>query len=541
MKPEQSINEGKTALGIELGSTRIKAVLIDESFTPIAAGSCDWENRLDDGIWTYSLDDIWKGLQASFKSLSNNVKDRYGTELTSIGAIGISAMMHGYLVFDKEDKQLAQFRTWRNTTTGKAANELTEIFQFKIPQRWSIAHLYQAMLNNEPHVKDIAFFTTLAGYVHWKLTGKKVIGIGDASGMFPVDTASLNYNSKMLEKFSQIVSSYNFGWNIKNILPSIVNTGETAGVLSPEGALLLDPDGKLKAGIPFCPPEGDADTGLVATNSLAKRTGNISTGTSVFAIVVLEKDLSKVYSELDIAVSPAGNAIAMVHSTNGTGDIDAWVRLFMEVIGITGAGIDKTDLYSALYSKALEADPDCGNLLSYNYYSGEHLTGFREGRPLFVRFPDSNFTLANFMRTMLLTVFGALKCGFDILTVKENVSIDSLLGHGGLFKTKGVGQKLMAAALNTSVSVMDDSSDSGFAAEGGAWGIALLAAFMKQVQNGNISANSLEQFLAEKVFANLKSVKVNPDPGDVECFKKFMERYIAGLKIEQAAVDNLKK
>ncbi|MCL2802313.1 MAG: FGGY-family carbohydrate kinase, partial [Treponema sp.] len=432
-------------IGIELGSTRIKSVLIDENYAPIASGSFDWENHLEDSdigaIWTYSLNDVWAGIQKSFSNLKLDFKDKHNSELSSINisAIGISAMMHGYLPFDMEGNQLAQFRTWRNTNTEKAAAELTEKFNFNIPLRWSIAHLYQAMLNFELHVKDINFFTTLAGYVHYKLTGVKALGIGDASGMFPVDSATLKFNSKMTEQFEQLAMPYNYNWKLTNIIPKILLAGDNAGSLTKEGALLLDPSGSLKAGIPFCPPEGDAGTGMVATNSITERTGNISAGTSVFAMIVLEKDLSKVYPEIDIVTTPAGKSVAMVHCNNCTSDIDAWVRLFNEFAKTAGLKIDKTELYALLYNKALEADTDCGKLLSYNYFSGEPITKIDEGRPLFARLPDSNFNLANFMKTLLFSAFGTLKYGMDILTEKENVKIDSLLGHGGLFKTKGVG------------------------------------------------------------------------------------------------------
>jgi len=527
MDVKQVIIEGKTALGIELGSTRIKAVLIDEKYAPIAAGSHDWENRLEDGIWTYRLDDVWAGVQDSFRNLALDVKTKYGVELTTVGAMGVSAMMHGYLAFDKGNNQLAQFRTWRNTSTEKAAVALTEKFQFNIPLRWSIAHLYQVMLNKEPHVKDINFLTTLAGYVHWKLTGQQVVGVGEASGMFPIDSAINNYDAKRLEQFKELAAPFGFGWKITDILPKVLNAGEAAGTLTEEGAKLLDPKGVLKAGVPFCPPEGDAGTGMVATNSIAERTGNVSAGTSIFAMIVMEKNLSKVYSEIDIVTTPAGKPVAMVHCNNCTTDVDAWVRLFGEAIEATGAKIDKTALYAALYNKALEADIDCGKLFACNYYSGEHITGFEEGRPLIARFPDSNFSLANFMRTLLFSAFGALKFGIDILVEKEKIRIDSLLGHGGLFKTKGVGQRFMAAAFNAPVSVMDS------AGEGGAWGIALLAAFMKQ-------GGKLEQFLDEKVFANLGKEKIDVDKNDVESFKKFMELYKAGLNVERSAIENLR-
>ncbi|MDR2731458.1 MAG: FGGY-family carbohydrate kinase [Treponema sp.] len=525
MDTKQAIIENKTALGIELGSTRIKAVLIDGNYAPVAAGSHDWENRLEDGIWTYHLDDVWTGLQNCFRNLTLDVKTRYGLPLSSIGAIGISAMMHGYLVFDRNGDQLVPFRTWRNTITEKAAAVLSEKFKFNIPQRWSIAHLYQAMLNGESHVKDIDYITTLAGYVHWKLTGKRTLGIGDASGIFPVEDG--NYNPLMLKQFDGLAANYN--WKIADILPAVLNAGENAGTLTAEGAKLLDPSGCLRNGIPLCPPEGDAGTGMVATNSVAERTGNISAGTSIFAMIVMEKELSKVYPEIDIVTTPSGKPVAMVHCNNCTSDIDAWIRLFRELLDISGAKINKAALYDALYYKALEADGDCGGLLSFNYYSGEHITGIEEGRPLFARLPDSNFTLANFMRTLLFSGMGTLKYGIDILTEKERVRIDSLLGHGGLFKTKGVGQRFLAAVFNAPVSVMES------AGEGGAWGIALLTAFMRQ------GCGILEKFLEEKVFAGKTGARIEPDPKDVKNFGKFMERYTDGLKIEQAAVENLKR
>jgi len=524
MDTKQEILETKTYLGIELGSTRIKAVLIGEDYKLIAAGSHDWENRLEDGVWTYHLDDVWAGLQDCFSKLALDVKKHYGLPLPSVGAVGISAMMHGYLVFDKNGDQLVPFRTWRNTITEKAAAELTEKFRFNIPQRWSIAHLYQAVLNGESHVKDIDYITTLAGYVHWKLTGKKVLGIGDASGMFPVD--GNNYNSLMLKQFDELTASRNYGWKIADILPAILSAGEDAGTLTPEGAKLLDPSGCLWEGIPLCPPEGDAGTGMVATNSVAQRTGNVSAGTSIFAMIVMEKELSKVYPEIDIVTTPAGKPVAMVHCNNCTSDIDAWVKLFRELLDIGGAKMEKAALYDTLYYRALGADEDCGGLLSFNYLSGEHITGIEEGRPLFTRLPDGNFNLANFMRTLLFSSMATLKYGIDILTEKEKVRIDSLLGHGGLFKTRGVGQRFMAAVFNAPVSVMAS------AGEGGAWGIALLAAFMRG------GGESLERFLSEKVFAGKKGALIVPDPNDVRGFKKFMERYTPGLNIERAAVEN---
>ena len=528
MDAQQAIIENKTALGIELGSTRIKAVLIGEDYAPIAAGSHDWENRLADGVWTYRLDDVLAGVQNSFSGLVVDVKKRYGLDLVSTGAIGVSAMMHGYLVFDKNGGQLVPFRTWRNTMTEKAAGALTAKLQFNIPQRWSIAHLYQAILNGEPHVQDIDFMTTLAGYVHWKLTGKKALGIGDASGMFPVSENF--YHETMLKQFDELAAPYGFNWKINNILPAVLNAGENAGSLTEEGARLLDHSGCFKAGIPFCPPEGDAGTGMVATNSIAERTGNVSAGTSIFAMIVMEKELSHVYPEIDIVATPAGKSVAMVHCNNCTSDIDAWIKLFAELLDIGGVKMDKAALYAALYNKALEADDDCGGLFSCNYYSGETLTGIEEGRPLFARLPDGNFTLANFMRTLLFSTMGTLQYGMDILIEKEKVRMDSILGHGGFFKTKGVGQRFLAAALNTPVSVMEES-----AAEGGAWGIALLAAFMISEHK------SLNNFLSEKVFAKVAKTRVEPDKKDVESFRKFMECYASGLNIERAAVLNLKR
>jgi sugar (pentulose or hexulose) kinase len=527
MDTKQAIIEAKTYLGIEFGSTRIKAVLIDGSYEPIAAGIHDWENRLEDGVWTYHIADVWAGLQDCFSKLALYVKDRYGLPLSSVGAIGISAMMHGYLVFDKNGDQLVPFRTWRNTITEKAAAALTEKFKFNIPQRWSIAHLYQAVLNEEPHVKDIDFITTLAGYVHWKLTGKKNLGIGDASGVFPVD--GVNYNSVMLKQFDTLVAPCNYGWKIADILPPVLSAGEDAGSLTAEGAKLLDPSGCLWEGIPFCPPEGDAGTGMVATNSVAQRTGNIAAGTSIFAMIVMEKELSNVYPEIDIVTTPTGKPVAMVHCNNCTSDIDAWIKLFMELHDTTGVKMDKAALYDALYYKALEADEDCGGLISYNYYSGEHITGIEEGRPLLARMPDSSFTLANFMRTLLFSSMATLKYGINMIIEKEKVRIDSLVGHGGLFKTRGVGQRFMAAVFNAPVSVMES------AGEGGAWGIALLAAFMHEWEG------TLEKFLADKVFAEKAGSVIEPDPKDVKSFNKFMERYTAGLKIERAAVENLKR
>ena len=529
METKQMIADGKTALGIEFGSTRIKVVLIDKDHHPIASGSHDWENRLENNIWTYTLEDIWSGLQDSYQNLVNDVKEKYDITLTKVGSIGFSAMMHGYMAFDKDGELLVPFRTWRNTMTEQAAKELTELFRFNMPQRWSGAHLYQAILNEEEHVKDVAFFTTLAGYIHWKLSGEKVLGVGEASGMFPIDIATKQFNTRMIAQFDELVADKNYGWKLADILPGVLVAGEQAGTLTEQGAALLDVSGKLKGGIPMCPPEGDAGTGMTATNSVKQRTGNISAGTSVFAMAVLEKDLSKAYDELDLVTTPEGSLVAMVHCNNCTSDLNAWVNLFKEFYEAMGQKADMNELYGTLYRKALEGDADCGGLLSYGYFSGEHVTGFEEGRPLFVRKPDSAFNLANFMRVHLFTALGAIKIGMDILAKQENVKLDELLGHGGLFKTPGVGQRVVAAAVDTPVSVMET------AGEGGAWGIAVLANYMKNKEQGE----TLGQYLDNKVFAGQASTRIEPDAKDVEGFETFIERYKAGLAIERAAVDNL--
>ena len=526
---KQAILDNRTSLGIEFGSTRIKAVLVDGNNAPIASGGHEWENRYENGVWTYSLEDIWSGLQDCYQQMAKDVEEKYGVELTSVGAIGISAMMHGYMPFDKEGNLLVPFRTWRNNITGEASRKLSELFQYNIPQRWSIAHLYQAILKGEPHVKDIDYIATLEAYVHWKLTGKRVLGIGDVAGMFPVDSTTRDYNEKMVQQFDEQVASYGFPWKLRGILPKCLVAGQDAGCLTEEGAKLLDVTGRLKAGIPMCPPEGDAGTGMVATNSVAKRTGNVSAGTSVFAMIVLEKPLSKVYGEIDMVTTPDGMPVAMVHSQNCTSDLNAWVKLFRENLESFGVKVDTNTLYGTLYNKALEGDADCGGLLPYCYFSGEHITHFEEGRPLFARTPDSKFTLANFMRSHLFTSVGALKLGMDILLKEEGVVVDKLLGHGGFFKTKGVGQKVMAAAVNAPVSVMET------AGEGGAWGIALLAAYRKNKTEGE----SLASYLEEQVFAKEESVQIAPDPKDVEGFEAFMNRYKEGLEIERAAVVHL--
>lgn len=525
---KEKILNGKTVLGIEFGSTRIKAVLNDENHNPIASGSHDWENRLENGIWTYSLEDIWSGLQDCYAKLAADVKEKYDAELTTIGAIGFSAMMHGYMVFNKEGELMVPFRTWRNTITGEAAEKLSEEFQFNIPQRWSIAHLYQSILNGEEHVADIEYLSTLACYIHWKLTGNKVAGIGEASGMFPIDSNIMDYDQKMLDQFDGLIAEKNYPWKIREILPKVLVAGENAGALTEEGAKLLDVSGKLKAGIPMCPPEGDAGTGMAATKSVAQRTGNVSAGTSVFAMIVLEKALSQKYPEIDMVTTPSGDPVAMVHCNNCTSDLNAWVNLFAEFAKTFGMDVDMNQLYGTLYNKAMEGDKDCGGLMAYNYFSGEHVTGFEEGRPLFVRRPDSKFNLANFMRTHLYSSLGALKYGLDILLKKEDVQIDSVTGHGGLFKTEGVGQSILAGAMNAPISVMET------AGEGGAWGIALLAAYMINKEE----SESLGEYLEKKVFADMKAKTLEPDAADVSGFEAFMELYRNLLPTERAAVDN---
>ena len=528
MDIRKTIEEGKAILGIEFGSTRIKAVLIGEDNAPIAQGAHDWENRLENGIWTYTLDDVWTGLQDAYSNMAADVEAQYGVKVKKLAAIGFSAMMHGYMAFDKDGNLLAPFRTWRNTITEQASNELTALFDFHIPQRWSIAHLYQAILNGEDHVKDIAFQTTLAGYVHWALTGEKVLGVGEASGMFPIDSETIDYDKEMIDKFEALVADKGFAWKLSGILPKVLNAGDPAGCLTEEGAKLLDVSGTLEAGIPLCPPEGDAGTGMVATNSVAVRTGNVSAGTSVFAMVVLEKPLTKAYDEIDLVTTPTGHAVAMVHCNNCTSDLNAWVNIFKEFSEAFGVDVDMNKLYGTLYNKALEGDADCGGLLAYNYFSGEHITGFEEGRPLFVRTPDAKFNLANFMRVNLFTALGALKTGCDILLKQEKVKVDNITGHGGLFKTKGVGQSILAAAMNAPVSVMET------AGEGGAWGIALLASYMV-----NKNGKTLDEFLNDSVFAGETGTKMDPKPEDVAGFDAFAERYLKGLPIERAAVESL--
>ena len=526
---KQAILDNRTALGIEFGSTRIKAVLVDGNNAPIASGGHEWENRYENGVWTYSLEDIWSGLQDCYQQMAKDVEEKYGVELTSVGAIGISAMMHGYMPFDKEGNLLVPFRTWRNNITGEASRKLSELFQYNIPQRWSIAHLYQAILKGEPHVKDIDYIATLEAYVHWKLTGKRVLGIGDVAGMFPVDSTTRDYNEKMVQQFDEQVASYGFPWKLRGILPKCLVAGQDAGCLTEEGAKKLDPTGNLEAGIPLCPPEGDAGTGMVATNSVAQRTSNISAGTSFFSMVVLEKPLKDLHTEIDMVTTPDGSLVAMVHSNNGTTDLNAWVNLFKEFADSIGADVDMNQMYGTLYNKALEGDADCGGILSYGNYAGEPITNVEKGRPMVVRTPETKFTLANFMRSHLYTALGVIKVGMDILTKDEGVEIDTVLGHGGLFKTKGVGQKVLADAINTPVVVMET------AGEGGPWGMAILAEYMVK----RAESEKLEDYLKNKVFGSDAGSRIDPDPEGVAGYEAFMETYKKGLDVERRACADL--
>ncbi len=515
----------KTYLGIEFGSTRIKAILIDENNAVVASGAHDWENRLENGIWTYTLEDIRLGLQDAYAKLAADFEKTYGEKIATLGGLGFSAMMHGYMAINKAGELLVPFRTWRNTITAKASEELSPLFGFNIPQRWSIAHLYQAVLNGEEHVKDIDYVLTLAGYIHFMLSGKKVLGVGEASGMFPIDSATGTYDAEMVKKFNELIAPKGFNWTLDSVLPEVAYAGENAGYLTEAGALFLDPTGTLKAGVPMCPPEGDAGTGMVATNSVRVRTGNVSAGTSVFAMIVLEKALSKLYPEIDMVTTPAGMPVAMVHCNNCSSDLDAWMKIFMEFAKLSGTEITKPALYDMLLYAAMTGDDDCGGLVSCNYFSGEHITHFEEGRPMLVRSPESKFTLANLIRNNLFSALATLKIGLDIL-LAENVEIDKVLGHGGYFKTAGVGQKILAAAMKTPVSVMET------AGEGGAWGMAVLAGYMAlKAEN-----ESLEDYLDNKVFADMKAITEKPSATDMAGFDAYIERYKKMLEAEKAAV-----
>jgi len=524
LSAKQTIEQGRAVLGIEFGSTRIKAVLTDGGNNPIAQGSHEWENQLVDGLWTYSVDAIWTGLKDCYASLRADVNAKYGCEIEKLAGMGISAMMHGYMPFDASGKLLVPFRTWRNTNTGEAAAELSRLFNFNMPLRWSLSHLYQAVLNGEEHVKDIRYLTTLAGYIHWKLTGKFVLGVGDASGMMPVD-ASKSYDKSMIARFDKLVAPKAYPWKLEDILPESLTAGADAGCLTAEGAGLLDASGHLLAGCPLCPPEGDAGTGMVATNAVKPRTGNVSAGTSSFSMIVLEKELSKPYEVIDMVTTPDGSPVAMVHCNNCTSDLNAWIGIFREYNELAGIRMDAGELFGKIYNHAMTGDADCGGLVSYNYFAGEPVVGLVEGRPMLLRSASDKFSLANLFRSHLYASVAVLKAGNDILFNDEGVKVDRITGHGGLFKTAGVGQRVLAAAINSPISVMET------AGEGGAWGIALLASYRSFKKPGQ----SLAAYLEEEVFSGNAGVEVSPDPEDVAGFEKYLESYMKCIPVEAAA------
>jgi len=541
----QAILDGRTALGIEFGSTRIKACLVDADnpATVLAVGGYEWENQYRDKLWTYALDDVWTGLKAAFADLVADAERRHGARPPTFGAIGVSAMMHGYLAFDEAGELLVPFRTWRNTNTGPAAAELTELFGVNIPLRWSIAHLHQAVVDAEAHVPDVRFVTTLAGYVHWRLTGEKVLGVGDASGMFPIDSATRDYDAALLVRYDALRQAQGpvAGAQgpaagsvpaLTDLLPRVLVAGEAAGSLTAEGAALLDPSGTVAAGIPFCAPEGDAGTGMVATNAVAPRTGNVSAGTSIFAMVVLERPLQSVHHELDLVTTPSGDAVAMVHCNNGASELGAWAGLFGRFAAAAGVPVDSDAVFDVLFREALAGDADAGGLLAYNHLAGEPIAGLDEGRPLFVRTPDSAFTLSNFARAQLYGVFGTLALGMRVLDA-EGVELDRMFAHGGLFRTAGVAQRFLAAALDAPVAVGDTAS------EGGAWGIAVLAAYTREVGDAGRPASTLPEYLDQHVFAGAAVDVADPDPADVAGFTAYLDRYRAGLAVEAAAVASL--
>lgn len=525
MQVREQIVSGRTAIGIEFGSTRIKAVLIGEDFSPIASGVHDWENQLENGIWTYSDSAIRNGLRACFADLMHQTEQQYGVQLRTAGSIGISAMMHGYLAFDADMNLLVPFRTWRNTITADASQKLTDAFSFNIPQRWSIAHLYQAILNKEPHISSIRHFTTLAGYVHWLLTGRNVLGIGDASGMFPIDPETKAYDTEMSAKFDEMVQESGLQAKLSDLLPEIVPAGENAGTLTEAGAMLLDPTGTFSAGIAFCAPEGDAQTGMAATNSITPRTGNVSAGTSIFAMAVLERNLQALHREIDIVTTPEGAPVAMVHCNNCSSDLDAWVKMFGGLLKAAGAEYTKPQLYDLLYQLAAEGEPDCGGIISYNYYSGEEITHLQAGKPMLLRDPDSAFTIQNLMRSLVYSCMATLKIGMDILK-EESVGLDRIYAHGGLFKTPLITQPTLAAVLGTDVTLMQS------AGEGGAWGIALLAAYLNRSERHE----TLREFLQNRVFADQQQQTVSPKQADHEGLSAYMKQYRVGLAAEKAAV-----
>jgi len=518
------IEKGFLTVGIEFGSTRIKTVAIDSNFNTVASGYYEWENKLENDFWTYSVNDVWVGLQKSYSNMTDQIESIYQLRLKKIKSIGISAMMHGYLAFDEHDDLLVPFRTWRNNYTNEAAASLRTIFDFNIPERWSIAHLYQALLDKEPHIEEITYITTLAGYVHWYLTGEKVLGIGDASGMFPIDPTEKNYRGDLMEKFDGLLQTYGLDKNISSLLPEVLIAGDEAGCLTREGAKLLDPKGDLEAGIPFCPPEGDAGTGMVATNSIAVKTGNISAGTSAFAMIVLENSLEDVYPEIDIVTTPSGSEVAMVHTNNCTSDLNAWVNLFDELLNLLNISISRDDLYGQLMNHSLEGEDDLGGLLSFGFVSGENITDVSDGRPMFVRMPDSRMNLANFMKTHLYSSFSTMKIGIDLLMQREKIQIDSLVAHGGIFKTKGVAQNILAAATESPITVMETAND------GGAWGMAILAKYMTDKRN-----ISLEDYLKSFVFREIKASTAAPTEKDIQNYKNYIKRYKSALPLEQKA------
>ena len=525
----EKIRAGKTSLGIEFGSTRIKAVLIDDTYHTIAAGDYGWASHLENGLWSYTQEEIWKGLQTAYAAMAQNVETAYGEKLARVGHIGFSAMMHGYLAFDKNGELLVPFRTWQNTNTSEAHEKLSELFQYNIPERWSIAHLYQAVLNKEEHIGKVAYFTTLAGYVHWKLTGKKVLGVGDASGMFPIDPTTHAYETEFIEKFSALPEVAEQPWNLSDLLPEPLVAGTPAGTLTAEGAKLLDPTGTLQPGIVLAPPEGDAGTGMVATNSVRVRTGNVSAGTSIFAMVVLEHKLKALHPEVDLVTTPAGDLAGMSHANNFTSDLNAWVGLFGQFAAALGTPVDTGNLYGTLFRAAIadDVDANCGGLINYPFRSGEFLAGLPEGRPLFVRGPEARMSLGNFMRAQLFSAFSPVKIGMDVMTKNEGVAVDSLVGHGGIFTTPKVAQKILAAAFNTPIKVMST------AAEGGAWGMAVLADYLWHADQ------PLDEFLDARVFADAASTTENPDESDVAGFEEFFDRFRKGLAIEHTAIANI--
>ena len=523
----ETIAAGHAVLGIELGSTRIKASLVDPHGAPLAGGSHAWENQFVDRVWTYALDDVEAGLRACVASLLAEVEERYGVRPTSFRAIGVSAMMHGYLALDESGELLVPFRTWRNTSTGAAAAELSALLGHNIPLRWSVAHLHQAVLDDEPHVSRLAHLTTLAGYVHWRLTGRRVLGVGDASGMFPMDPATHDYDADLLARYDELVAGRRPGLHLADLLPEVLLAGQEAGRLTPEGAAWLDPSGTVAPGIPLCPPEGDAGTGMVATNAVAPRTGNVSVGTSIFAMVVLERPLAGVHHELDLVTTPAGDLVAMVHCNNGASELGAWAGVFGEFATALGRSADPDEVFGALLRSALDGEADGGGLLAYNYLSGEPITGLDEGRPLLVRTPDSRLTLANLIRTQVYGAFGTLSLGMQVLS-SEGVEIDTLFAHGGLFRTAGVAQRLLAAAVGAPVGVARTAS------EGGPWGMAVLAAYL-----GSAAEQDLGTFLTQEIFGAAAADVVDPDPDDVRGYATYLDRYRAGLAVERSAAQAL--